>query len=631
MFKISLIRSIVTKSKGFVPLTGMILENPSLSSPIDSNQIFIKGWILSVEVRNDIKVIVSTDVRRYEIFLDQDRPDVINAQGAVQDKLKCGFQVSLPLLTSIKETFTFDVKFTIGEMEYSWYQITIKIEEQYHQLLKIWNALATNETETLLNNDLLISYTNKQVEVFQNALKQQHIAIQKLEDISSQATLSSNVMNLLQVITTQFSQPTIFKSMIENAMENEQLTIFLFPNESPFVCDSSIAMNDYNILRYTRGHEVFYILQYGYSAIAVYYPAANCSVSFSYWDVFVPHIVNNTNGYLLANFKVLFPYFDKKTKRIFSGFVLGNSRPYHFYYDQYAVLHAFLSELPTNKLLPIISIENNLFMPISMALGDHIEEHFFSHTEQLNVYNYKNNSFSVLVGASNNKVAGKEKTLDFFSNIVREVKTKAYDDVFLLEKIIKLRKCFPIVWIGVTGQKRLWVEQEQGLIKIINKLALSFPGMAVIFDGWTSPLNPTHIDNVEIENDKKVANIIFSALPESVTTVSVIGKSSFEKIALGNEVDFYITNWLQGSLHVDNICKKKGVGHNNKSSEYLNYFYRNHCLRIPDCYIDHIGEEDVKENNTSDFISYSIAWQRVYEVALDLFQKLPLRNLIENK
>ena len=146
--------------------------------------------------------------------------------------------------------------------------------------------------------------------------------------------------------------------------------------------------------------------------------------------------------------------------------------------------------------------------------------------------------------------------------------------------------------------------------------------MAVVFDGWTSPLAPSDSDFLEIKKDTQVMEAIIKALPSTVTTTSVIGCSSSEKIMIGSVVDFYITNWLQGSLHVDNICRKKGVGHFNRYwQSYDKGYYHYSCLRIQDNYIEH------EQEGRADLVSYNIPWQRVYEALLNVLKDTSLFEL----
>ena len=46
----------------------------------------------------------------------------------------------------------------------------------------------------------------------------------------------------------------------------------------------------------------------------------------------------------------------------------------------------------------------------------------------------------------------------------------------------------PLVWVGITGQKRCWLEQISGTVHILNKLYEYYPNLGVIFDGWTPSL-----------------------------------------------------------------------------------------------------------------------------------------------
>jgi hypothetical protein len=144
--------------------------------------------------------------------------------------------------------------------------------------------------------------------------------------------------------------------------------------------------------------------------------------------------------------------------------------------------------------------------------------------------------------------------------------------------------------------------------------------LGLIFDGWTAPIFPSESDLNEIAADAEVMSRIIQDIPKEIHVESVIGATSTEKIAFGNNVDFYITNLLTGSLHIDNICKKSGIGHMNRIWQgYVNSgtIYHNNCLRIDDEFITHCGE------GRPDEISYSIPWEKVYERLCGLIDTLP--------
>ena len=54
-----------------------------------------------------------------------------------------------------------------------------------------------------------------------------------------------------------------------------------------------------------------------------------------------------------------------------------------------------------------------------------------------------------------------------------------------VEKAKQVSDCYPLVWIGVEGQKRCWLEQVEGYTYILNELFKRYPRLGVVIDGWT--------------------------------------------------------------------------------------------------------------------------------------------------
>lgn len=119
-----------------------------------------------------------------------------------------------------------------------------------------------------------------------------------------------------------------------------------------------------------------------------------------------------------------------------------------------------------------------------------------------------------------------------------------------------------IIWIGITGQKRSWIEQVQGYSLVIKELSKKFDKLVVIVDGLTSPHDYV-VDNMA--DDLHIFNNIASACAENTSIINVIGKSYLEKIRYCMSADLCIANSGTGSFVPLRICKKTGVYHGNKN------------------------------------------------------------------
>ena len=166
------------------------------------------------------------------------------------------------------------------------------------------------------------------------------------------------------------------------------------------------------------------------------------------------------------------------------------------------------------------------------------------------------------------------------------------------------QKCQPLLWFGVSAQKRLWIEQVEGGAKIISELAKIYPNLGVVFDGWTCPDNPKDSDLTETIKDRALAEQITRLLPEKVMTFNVVGTTTIRKLAFANVIDAFIANSATGSIHVARFARKPGVGHmNTRLPTESNLSYQ--TLKVPCSQIVDIPNPDPKLSDAQ-FISYSI-------------------------
>lgn len=76
------------------------------------------------------------------------------------------------------------------------------------------------------------------------------------------------------------------------------------------------------------------------------------------------------------------------------------------------------------------------------------------------------------------------------------------------------------IWLGIPGERRLWIDQFEGIPQIIKNIAQYFPKIKVYIDGMTSydrernvyPENQKHFEHIKAEVDKLGLNITMKSL-----------------------------------------------------------------------------------------------------------------------
>ncbi len=124
---------------------------------------------------------------------------------------------------------------------------------------------------------------------------------------------------------------------------------------------------------------------------------------------------------------------------------------------------------------------------------------------------------------------------------------------------------FPVVWFGLTGQKRAWLEQRDGFRQLAEHLNANFERPLIVVDGWTRQLADSPADQTAIEQDMQLYRELADPGESQVECVSLIGRSLVEKAAAAGHIDGYIANMGSGCLFPSLIAGKKGVLHTSQA------------------------------------------------------------------
>lgn len=174
------------------------------------------------------------------------------------------------------------------------------------------------------------------------------------------------------------------------------------------------------------------------------------------------------------------------------------------------------------------------------------------------------------------------------------------------------------IWIGITGQKRSWIEQIEGYASIINRLAGKFRTMTVCIDGWTNFINE---ESVNLEDQ-----VVFDKLYKKISTltnvsvISLINKDYVEKIGHAKACNYFIANSGTGAFIPYMVAGLSGVIHGNGRLNTFNKSYSNRIKLVPN---DKVTSEQSSAPMND---SYSIRWEVIYNL---LAEDLMINDLID--
>lgn len=340
---------------------------------------------------------------------------------------------------------------------------------------------------------------------------------------------------------------------VESAVANNLTLTSPFSDGKATCQESYEAERGMTSLRFTDKTDCFFLIQCVSSADSLYFPKENILVYLSHARAVD---VKRLQFKLISEFRKIIGYAQASNR--FGGVIASHSRPAHFYYESWPVLFAIHNRPDIASKIPCLIMRKG---------------HDFNDLKLL----FPQMDSIVLNpdGISDMTLDGHQWLIHIGNNphLRRAYRDYEAADQYLLDRILQapsdiaqqkakqIDGCYPLVWIGVEGQKRCWLEQVEGYAYMVNELAKRFPNLGVVFDGWTLPFTPSEKSISEVKKDQRIAHRIIKKLNTGIKQVSVIGENSNTKIFVAHTIDFFICNFATGSLYVSRILHKPGFCH----------------------------------------------------------------------
>ena len=334
-------------------------------------------------------------------------------------------------------------------------------------------------------------------------------------------------------------------------------------------------------------------------------------------------ILNSIRQILKAEEKANLKQYEIK-KAIFSGYLLDQTRPYHHFYDQLK----WLVNLQTKR--PIVS-DKSFFIP--------------NNFKRKILPSKKNPTFSMfpLVIGSNQlgirldkysdqmeKVVYKDSLKDLYGGIIYYRWNQAINAI---KKIPTKNKTLTL-WFGISGQKRIWVEQEDFLPALVQQLKPWFDSFVFFIDGYTqyeyTSDHPSKIKkSTGISQDHEIVDSIKQKLLpfSNALVVNLVGQTYRKKIQQCQSVDFFIANAGAGQLIPHRFCKKPGILHSNEKHCVFSMGINNTTVKLVNkSLVNDVGNLFAKGKNEEGnsagigFVSYSIDVQILVNMTVNMLK-----------
>ena len=433
----------------------------------------------------------------------------------------------------------------------------------------------------------------------------------------------------LECTTVQQSDSPALAGSFKDIAANRQLAIEsarlrnhgLFPSvlgDRPGDILASRLVGNWNIILIQEGAQRFLVFQGVSSSDAIMLPGLNLLI-------IICHITMGQVKNSLAILSRTSRFFTTAKKATFGGYLVGHSRPYHCFYDGLLGLQAVIEAGELNPEDNLYSKEDEAFVDLSLCLGLN-QQHQRLSLKSLNQICIESNIYLLQLGFWFHTRAEDPELRNLAENLDSQLREAAlrYSQLGAMGALKDLEKCNPLIWVGITGQKRSWIEQVEGTAELLNSMHERFPKLGVVFDGWTPPLSISDYHRGEIRNDDNIIRSILKKLNWNTRqNIGILtGLPSLEKIRVGLSVDVWLGNYTSGSQNIARICGKPGVGHMGVRMVDSKHQHIHHCTReIPIEFI-----KDISDASTpTGYVNYSIPWQALYKILLEVIDSIPVK------
>lgn len=597
------------------------LDFPQTGASEEGSLIKFRGWVVIPDRADMPQIVFEQGSSRMVAPLNVDRPDVarkLREGKNINAPLQSGFTYELPL-----ECGEVIVSFQLGDTQFKWKTITVsQLDEDARlaDLANICDNLGAYDPKLLESNN--IDFTKAVPQGFLNHLSESKfrgIRSIRSESAGDAPGLSQSEVYYFKKMTSELTDDDVFFNFLDSARRTNSLVL-----RNPFapgfaICNQSFIVNGLNILVFQADAEYFFIAQHLHSADMVFFPKRNLVLLLAggHHDLSVFRALILT---LIRQPEILRQINEKNARSQFLGIVVNDLTPYHFFYD---ILPA-LEELKQKSLLdyagPIYALNGKEYLSIASLYGLSSAESSARPADLAAMQN-KNGGFFLYVGASSTSKFDAtipkldERLIEFSSSPSwSNVDTRADEE---------LMGRGPVIWIGISSFKRSWINQVEALRNTLCTLLGKYPSLFVIFDGMTSSVfSSVNKDDLTLADEAIVSEIVGSIL-EPNQYLSMVGRTSLEKIQYAKIADLFIANYSTGSMYPARIHKKPGVAHLSKAMlpavESMHVHFNTRLISGTEI-------EDIPDPSSPriDFVSYKVDEAAIIREVFSLLTELHL-------
>lgn len=579
-----------------------VLDSPSADHTFGKEGVVIAGWLIPNNNSDLYELCIEGVFGTVNSIPQTPRPDVAqikNASPMAGQAQFNGFSARIPLSEII------NISICIGGEKILWKVLkSFEIDTDLDDVLL--SALAHGTTHSSVQH---ISGASYRVPVINGVFER--VKLHRLTALSSMP-LDEVEKGYFVRFVEYISAPDFFSKML---MSHKGGAGIMIP--SPFSLSWAVLVGsifaEVNYLVFEVDGQRFFVGQNLHSADFVYFPSRS----------FVCHLPVQGSIYEHIHVKALIECVSQKPELFAAGsgqvvgirdVLLNGVSPYHFFYDTLPAIYLASCKGGLESVKSYLAIDSRCYLALDKLYSLPVEVNTIS-TSVLRERSWGTGHDALCVAGVNFKSLSDLE----ISKMDAQVVGLAAADIELTDKYADLVKLSPLIWLGISAQKRSWVNQEDVLIEVIERISNQYPGYALVIDGMTSNMFESGT-SVDFAADQDVVNDLVGRLSGSPVVISLVGCSSLEKIFVSSKCDFFISNYSTGSMYPARFSGLPGVAHLSKAMmEVVENMHIHRCTVV----VPEEAVTDIPDLTTHrlDFVSYSVDSQAFGDLAMDVMKR----------
>jgi tetratricopeptide (TPR) repeat protein len=427
----------------------------------------------------------------------------------------------------------------------------------HYRIMNLWEL---TEADQDFMNKQEFSKANLEI-IAQDSIALEEIYINNFEpDIQFElAKISAKQDNYQYELMTHFNQPNIYQqSIVETGYIYSLCPVtgqILRSNQSFYDIGWQFAIS-YRFV----GTEVYYLVvgHFWGPKTFIYFPRLELIIHLNpYFRGSEQSIINRLKSSMVTHGRQVINYLStdqpKKVASILGLFTnIG-----HYFWNELTGLQ-FLSDNHLLDKLDRVLIEPSEYFNVS--------DIFPEIAYKIIRVKDKQNMFKTIL--ENNYCAVRLSNVFVKENLAKRTYQGCYKrcNPLFIEEVEQARhKHFPLLWVGFRSHNKAWVSQVEGIANIIKSLSEDFPNLGVVLDGWSRIERDDDYGESMIATDQVTQQQILEILPPSISTYSIVGIMTYQKVIWANAIDLYLMPLSSGGTFVSWIANKPGVMHANSS------------------------------------------------------------------